>query len=97
MRVWKNGPNEVRHCLCSRALAEIAGCFAFWSWLRLAASIWWLGPGVAALIFFAFLVTLVATVDELTRLMGGVYTVAPLFKLTGGHEAPSNHRSPIVW
>lgn len=25
------------------ALAEIAGCFAFWAWLRLDKSVWWLG------------------------------------------------------
>ena len=27
------------------ALAEIAGCFAFWAWLRMDKSIWWLVPG----------------------------------------------------
>jgi len=31
------------------ALAEIAGCFAFWAWLRLEASPWWLLPGMASL------------------------------------------------
>ncbi len=29
------------------ALAEIAACFAFWAWLRLRKSAWWVGPGVA--------------------------------------------------
>ena len=28
------------------ALAEIAGCFAFWAWLRLGKSPLWLAPGV---------------------------------------------------
>jgi small multidrug resistance family-3 protein len=32
------------------ALAEIAGCFAFWAWLRLGKSILWLVPGAAALV-----------------------------------------------
>ncbi len=27
------------------ALAEITGCFAFWAWLRLGKSFWWLLPG----------------------------------------------------
>jgi hypothetical protein len=31
------------------AIAEIAGCFAFWAWLRLDKSIWWLAPGVVNL------------------------------------------------
>jgi small multidrug resistance family-3 protein len=41
------------------ALAEIAGCFAFWIWLREGKSILWLAPGVASLILFAYLLTLV--------------------------------------
>ncbi len=30
------------------AIAEIAGCFAFWTWLRLDRSIWWIVPGLAS-------------------------------------------------
>ena len=41
------------------ALAEIAGCFAFWAWWRLDKSPLWLAPGLAALIAFAWLLTLV--------------------------------------
>ena len=41
------------------ALAEIAGCFAMWSWLRSGASGLWLVPGLASLALFAFLLTLV--------------------------------------
>lgn len=40
------------------ALAEIAGCFSFWSWLRRDASPWWIVPGMAALGLFAYLLTL---------------------------------------
>ena len=36
------------------ALAEIAGCFAFWAWLRLDKSVWWIAPGMASLALFAF-------------------------------------------
>lgn len=35
------------------ALAEIAGCFAFWAWLRLGKSAWWIVPGTASLTLFA--------------------------------------------
>jgi len=31
------------------AVAEIAGCFAFWAWLRLDTSPLWLIPGMASL------------------------------------------------
>jgi small multidrug resistance family-3 protein len=30
------------------ALAEIAGCFAFWAWLRMDRSPLWLIPGIAS-------------------------------------------------
>ena len=40
------------------ALAEIAGCFAFWAWLRNGHSVWWLLPGIASLIAFAWALTL---------------------------------------
>jgi small multidrug resistance family-3 protein len=39
------------------ALAEIAGCFSVWAWLRLGRSVWWLVPGGAALAVFALLLT----------------------------------------
>ncbi len=41
------------------AIAEIAGCFAFWAWLRLGRSAWWALPGLASLAAFAGLLTLV--------------------------------------
>lgn len=62
------------------ALAEIAGCFAFWAWIRLGKSAWWLLPGVAALVAFAWLLTL-APADHAGRAYaayGGVYIVASL-------------------
>ncbi len=42
-------------------IAEIAGCFAFWVWLRLGKPVWWLLPGLLSLIVFAYLLTLVET------------------------------------
>lgn len=62
------------------AFLEIAGCFAFWAWLRLGASPWWIVPGVAALIGFAWLLTFIDT-DAAGRAYaayGGIYIVATL-------------------
>src|SRR3546814_5278098 len=39
------------------ALAEIAGCFSFWAWLRLGKSALWILPGAASLAAFAWLLT----------------------------------------
>ena len=62
------------------ALAEIAGCFAFWAWLRLDKSIWWLLPGLAALAIFAFLLTLVEAehAGRTYAAYGGVYITPAL-------------------
>lgn len=60
------------------ALAEIAGCFAFWAWLRMGKPVWWLLPGLASLALFAWLLTLVDT-DQAGRAYaayGGVYITA---------------------
>ncbi len=34
------------------ALAEIAGCYAFWAWLRLGKSVAWVAPGVVSNVNF---------------------------------------------
>ena len=62
------------------ALAEIAGCFAFWAWLRLDKSAWWLLPGAASLLLFAYLLTLVqsAAAGRTYAAYGGVYIAASL-------------------
>jgi small multidrug resistance family-3 protein len=65
------------------ALAEIAGCFAFWAWLRLDKPMWWLIPGLISLAAFAWLLTFVAS-DAAGRAYaayGGVYIVASLLWL----------------
>jgi len=65
------------------ALAEIAGCFAFWAWLRLDRSIFWTLPGLAALAAFAWLLTL-APAEHAGRAYaayGGVYILASLLWL----------------
>jgi small multidrug resistance family-3 protein len=65
------------------AVAEIGGCFAFWAWLRLGKSIWWLAPGLAALILFAYLLTLVETeaAGRAYAAYGGIYIAASLLWL----------------
>ncbi|MEP7452063.1 YnfA family protein [Phyllobacterium sp. SB3] len=65
------------------ALAEIAGCFAFWSWLRMGNSVLWVIPGVASLIAFAYLLTLAPSSDagRAYAAYGGVYIFASLLWL----------------
>ncbi|MGO4568255.1 YnfA family protein [Rhizobium sp. 2YAF20] len=65
------------------ALAEIAGCFAFWAWLRLDKSPWWLAPGMLSLAVFAYLLTLVDSeaAGRTYAAYGGVYIVAAIFWL----------------
>ena len=62
------------------ALAEIAGCFAVWAWMRLGASALWLLPGLVSLAAFAWALTL-APSDFAGRAFaayGGVYITASL-------------------
>ena len=65
------------------ALAEIAGCFAVWAWLRLDKSPLWLIPGVLSLCLFAYLLTLVDAehAGRTYAAYGGVYIVSALFWL----------------
>ncbi len=62
------------------ALAEIAGCFAFWAWLRLDRSALWLAPGLVALALFAWLLTRIEAdfAGRAYAAYGGVYIVASL-------------------
>lgn len=62
------------------AVAEIAGCFAFWAWVRLGKSALWLIPGAASLLLFAYLLTLIesAAAGRAYAAYGGVYIVASL-------------------
>lgn len=62
------------------ALFEIAGCYAFWMWLRLDRSVWWILPGLLSLTLFALLLTRVeaAFAGRAYAAYGGVYIVASL-------------------
>ncbi len=62
------------------AMAEIAGCFSFWVWLREDRAIWWLAPGMVSLALFAWLLTLVdaAVAGRAYAAYGGIYICASL-------------------
>lgn len=62
------------------ALFEIAGCFAFWAWLRLGRSAWISVLGVVSLILFALVLTRVdaAYAGRAYAAYGGIYIAASL-------------------
>ncbi len=62
------------------AIAEIAGCFAFWAWLRLGKPVWWILPGLGSLMLFAYLLTLVdsAAAGRAYAAYGGIYIASSL-------------------
>lgn len=65
------------------ALGEIAGCFAFWAWLRLDRSAWWLLPGMMSLAVFAWLLTLVPSeaAGRAYAAYGGIYITGSILWL----------------
>jgi len=65
------------------AFAEIAGCFAFWAWMRANASAVWLIPGTMSLILFAWLLTKIDAefAGRAYAAYGGVYIGASLIWL----------------
>lgn len=62
------------------ALFEIAGCYAFWMWLRLDRSALWILPGLLSLTLFALILTRVEAsfAGRAYAAYGGVYVVASL-------------------
>lgn len=62
------------------AVAEIAGCFAIYAWLRLGRSPWWVMPGAVSLALFAWLLTLhpLSGAGRVYAAYGGVYITASL-------------------
>ncbi len=65
------------------AFAEIAGCYAFWAWLRLGKTPLWLVPGAACLALFAWALTLVdaSQAGRAYAAYGGVYVSAAILWL----------------
>lgn len=62
------------------AVFEIAGCFAFWAWLRLEKSPFWAVGGLILLAGFAYLLTLSEArfAGRAFAAYGGVYIVSSL-------------------
>ena len=62
------------------AIAEIAGCFAFWAWARHGQSILWLIPGLVCLALFAWLLTLIDAphAGRTYAAYGGIYIASTL-------------------
>jgi small multidrug resistance family-3 protein len=62
------------------ALAEIAGCFAFWAWLKLDKSPLWLAPGMVSLAAFAWALALVPAeaAGRAYAAYGAIYIVASI-------------------
>lgn len=62
------------------ALGEIAGCFAFWAWLRMHKSPLWTVPGVASLVMFALALTRIdaAAAGRAYAAYGGIYILLAL-------------------
>ena len=52
------------------SITEIAGCFAFWAWIKLDKSPLWLLPGSLSLLAFAYLLTYVES-DHAGRAFAG--------------------------
>ena len=65
------------------AVAEIAGCYAFWVYVRQGQSPLWLGAGIVSLASFAFLLTRfdAAFAGRAFAGYGGIYIIASLFWL----------------
>ena len=65
------------------AIAEIGGCFAFWAWLRLGRSVYWVFPGLLSLTVFALLLTRVEAMfaGRTFAAYGGVYIAASVIWL----------------
>jgi small multidrug resistance family-3 protein len=65
------------------SLFEIAGCFAFWTWLRLERTPWWCLAGVASLALFAACLTRAdaAHAGRAFAAYGGIYIASSLLWL----------------
>lgn len=62
------------------AVFEIAGCYAFYLWLRLGKSAWWVVPALLSLTLFALVLTRVeaAYAGRSYAAYGGIYVLTSL-------------------
>jgi small multidrug resistance family-3 protein len=75
------------------AIGEIAGCFAFWAWLRMQKSAFWTIPGIVSLILFALALTRIdsAHAGRAYAAYGGIYIVSSLLWLWGVENTRPDH------
>ena len=69
------GPFQSLALFLVAAILEIAGCFAFWAWLRLGRSPWLVVPGILSLALFAWTLTRIETsfAARAYAAYGGIY------------------------
>jgi len=62
------------------AAAEIAGCYAIWTWWRLGGAVGWAAAGVVSLALFGWLLSLtdVESAGRAFAVYGGIYIAASL-------------------
>ncbi|MEJ5143158.1 MULTISPECIES: YnfA family protein [Gluconobacter] len=67
------------------AVAEIAGCYAFWACFRMSKSPYWLIPGLISLVIFAFLLTRVESAEagRAYSVYGGIYILFAVLWMWG--------------
>jgi small multidrug resistance family-3 protein len=65
------------------ALGEITGCYSFWAYLKLGKSIFWIIPGICALMIFASVLTKVdsSNAGRVYAAYGGIYILSSLLWL----------------
>lgn len=75
------------------ATCEIAGCFAFWAWLRQDRSAVWVLPGILALALFAYLLTLSQAefAGRAFAAYGGIYILASMAWMRFVEKAQLDH------
>ena len=72
------------------AFGEIAGCFAFWAWLRLHKHPLWILPGILSLVVFALALTRTDAVaaGRAFAAYGGIYILSSLLWLWAVEKTP---------
>lgn len=79
-RLRKRGVMKAYGWYVLAAIGEIAGCFAFWAWLRMGKSAFWVLPGLGSLALFATILTRVDAplAARAYAAYGGIYIVASI-------------------
>ncbi len=92
----RSAKDDHDRCLHWRRLAEIAGCFAFWAWLRLDKSAMWVIPGTISLALFAYFSPWLRAMLQvgLRSLRRGLHRCIRSLALAGRRTGPGSMGSP---